>query len=387
LLAINNIQLIKEDRVSHKIKIPWAKPEIGKEELNAVIETFNSNWLTTGKKVKSLEQYLSKFLDIEHAIAVSNGTDAIDVALKTIGVGQGHEVIVPASSYIATASAVSYQNAMPVFVDIDAKTMNIQPERIIEAISENTRAIIFIDYGGYPAEGDKVRAIAKEYNIPVILDGAHSIGTLFKGETTISQNEISTMSFHMAKTFTTVEGGMVFTKNDNWAEEIRIRINQGESGLEKYDHVLLGTNARMTDIAASIGLEQCKKIDQILLSRKNIAQQYDQFFKNSENIFYLIDTTDSTNSYFLYPIHIDNRDMIAKELLIDYGIDTRVSWPKAIYDQSLYKLGDNPFKKFDCPNAEISTKKVLNLPMFPSMTNDQVSYVAKTLIKLTNSKL
>jgi perosamine synthetase len=369
--------------MSEKIKIPWAKPEIGSEELDAVTQVFNSNWLTTGIKVKALEEKLSDFLEIKHAIAVSNGTDAIDVVLKTIGIKAGDEVILPASSYIATASAISYQNAIPVFVDIDSKSMNIDPMKIREAISEKTKAIIFIDYGGYPSQGDKIRSIASEYNIPVILDGAHSIGTFHKGQTTISQNEVSTMSFHMAKTFTTVEGGMIFTKNDDWAEEIRIRINQGESGKEKYDHVLLGTNARMTDISAAIGLEQFKKLDWILSSRKNVAQMYDNFFSEVDSIFYLSDTEDSKNSYFLYPVQIEERDYIASQLLEQFGVDTRISWPKAIYEQTLYASGDNPFRKYNCANTESSTRKVLNLPLFPSMTEGQVSYVAESLIKLT----
>ena len=369
--------------MSMKIKIPWAKPEIGAEELDAVTQVFKSDWLTTGKRVKALEEKLSDFLDIKHSIAVSNGTDAIDVVLKTIGVKAGDEVIIPASSYIATASAVSYQNAIPVFVDIDPKSMNINPAKVRQAISDKTKAIIFIDYGGYPAQGDEVRAIASEHNIPVILDGAHSIGTFYKGKTTISQSEVSTMSFHMAKTFTTVEGGMIFTKNDDWAEEIRIRINQGESGKKKYDHVLLGTNARMTDISAAIGLEQFKKLDWILSSRKNIAEIYDNFFSQTDSIIYLSDSEISRNSYFLYPIQIDERDYIANQLLEKYGIDTRISWPKAIYEQALYSSGDNPFKKYDCSNTELSTRRILNLPLFPSMTEDQVAYVSESLMKLT----
>jgi len=366
--------------------IPWAKPEIGDEELNEVIRTFKTGWLTTGKNVKNLESGLAEYFGIKNAIAVSNGTDAIDVVLKTLGIGPGDEVIIPAFSYIATASAVTYQGAIPVFVDISLDTMNILPEKIEAAVSEKTKAIMYIDYGGNPAEGDKIRAVGEKIGVPVILDGAHSIGTVYQGNSTISKHVISTMSFHMAKTFTTVEGGMIFTQNDDWDREIRIRINQGESGKEKYDHILLGTNARMTDIQAAIGLGQLKKLDFILSGRANAANLYNEYFLDYKGLINIPSNRgNEINSYFLYPILINNRDKVANALKENYGIDTRISWPKPIYEQTLYSSGGHLFKKNDCPNTEIICKKVLNLPMFPSMNDDDINYVANSLISELSS--
>lgn len=367
--------------------IPWAMPEIGDEELNEVIRTFKTGWLTTGKNVKKLESGLAEYLSIKNAIAVSNGTDAIDVVLKTLGIGFGDEVIIPAFSYIATASAVTYQGAIPVFVDISLDTMNILPEKIEAAISKKTKAIMYIDYGGNPAEGDKIRAIGEKIGVPVILDGAHSIGTVYEGNSTISKHEISTMSFHMAKTFTTVEGGMIFTQNDEWDREIRIRINQGESGQGKYDHILLGTNSRMSDLNAAIGLGQLKKLDLILSGRANVANLYNEFFAEYKDLIHTpFNEGDLINSYFLYPVLINNRDKVANALKEKYGIDTRISWPKPIYEQTLYSSRDNLYKKNDCPNTEKVCKKILNLPMFPSMNVDDLHYVAHSLISELKSQ-
>jgi len=365
------------------IKIPWAKPFIDDEEKNQILDVLDSGWLTTGEKVKALESGLAKYLDIKHAIAVSNGTDAIDIVLKTLGIIQDDEVIIPAHSYISTASAITYQNAIPVFVDIDPITQNILPEKIIEAVTDKTKAIMYIDYGGNPADYDKIKSIGKAKGIPIILDGAHSIGTIYKGSSTISKNEISTISFHMAKVLTTVEGGMIFTSNDEWNREIRIRINQGESGKGQYDHILLGTNARMTDLQAAIGLGQLKKLDNMLRLRSEIAKKYDDYFLQYSDIMKvsMAKHKNSTNSYFLYPIQLNNRNVIATNLIEKYGIDTRIAWPKPIYEQTLYKSKKYQFKKFDCTNAEIVCSKVLNLPMYPSMDDNEIAYVATSLIK------
>ena len=366
-----------------KIKIPWAKPHISEEERIELMDAFNSGWLSSGPKVKSFESKLASYLEIKNAIAVSNGTDAIDIVLKTLGIDKNDEVIIPAHSYISTASAISYQNAVPVFVDIDQNTQNILVDNIVEAINQKTKAIMFIDYGGNPADHDKIRAIGEAHNLPVILDGAHSLGTTFKGRPTISINEISTMSFHMAKVLTTVEGGMIFTSNDEWNDEIRVRINQGESGNGQYDHMLLGTNSRMTDLQAAIGLGQLKKIDKMLNSRKNIAKKFDRYFSDHKDLITVSSTNikDSSNAYFLYPIQIKDRDLVAKNLKEKYGIDTRISWPKPIYNQKLYSNGSNTYKKYECINAERFCSEVLNLPMYAFMKDEEIDYIATNLIK------
>jgi len=366
-----------------KIRIPWAKPEIGAEELNEVLDSFENNWLTMGPKVRELERLFSEFLQVPHAIAVSNGTVALDIILKIVGIGHDDEVIVPAMTYFATVAAVSYQGATPVFVDIDRTSFNLDPDRIVAAISEKTKAIIFIDYGGNPSNYNEIAKIGREFDIPVLQDGAQSLGAIYKGHPMGAQTEISTMSFHMAKTMTTVEGGMIFTHRDDWKEEALSRRNQGEPRGGKYKHVLLGTNARMTDLQAGIGLAQFKKMKSMLNKRRQVAEEYDREFQKYEDKIKVVSTSyeNSSNAYFFYPILIENRDKIAASLLDKHGIDTRIAYPMPVYEQEVYKSGALKSRKMHCPVAEEVTSKILNLPIFPSMTHDMIAEVCDKLLE------
>ena len=366
-----------------KIKIPWAKPEIGEEELNEVVDSFKNDWLTMGPKVRKLEQEIASFLKVPHAIAVSNGTIALDIALKTLGVGPGDEVIVPAMTYFATASTVSYQNAIPVFVDIDKTSYNLDPSRLEEAINGKTKAIIFIDYGGNPSNYNGIAAVGKKHKIPVLQDGAQSLGAIYQDHPMGAQTEISTISFHMAKVMTTVEGGMILTHKDELKEEILSRRNQGEPKGGKYKHVFLGTNARMTDIQAAIGLAQFRKLDEMLYKRSQVAEKYNQRFSEYQDKVTTASTIDgnSSNAYFFYPILIENRDQVAVSLLDKHGIDTRIAYPMPLYKQDVFASGKLEYRKMNCTIADEITSRILNLPIFPSMTDDMISEVCDKILE------
>lgn len=363
-------------------KIPWAQPDIGKEELFEIIDSFKANWLTMGPKTKKLEEKLSSFLEVPYAIAVSNGTVALDLALKALGVGVGDEVIVPAMTYFATVSAVCYQGAVPVFVDIDDQTHNLDPLKIEKAITKKTKVIVFIDYGGNPADYDKIAEIGRKHNIQVLQDGAQSLGAIYKNKPVGAQARVSTMSFHMAKIMTTVEGGMIFTHDPQIMEELLTRRSQGECRNTKYKHTILGTNARITDLQAAIGVAQFEKLPKFLEARKQIAGRYGQLFaENKEKIKTVtVNFKNSSNSYFFYPILIDQRDHIANILREKYNIDTRIAYPRPVYDQPVFVSKKLSFRKMDCPVTERFTTQVLNLPIFYGMTDEQIKYVAKAVL-------
>ena len=362
-----------------KIVIPWAKPDINKEELNEIKDSFKSNWLTQGPKVKLFEKKMSNFCNARYAIAVSNGTLALDIALKTIGIKSGDEVILPAMTYISTASMISYQNAIPVFVDIKEKNFNIDPDKIEKAITKKTKAIMFIDYGGNPSDINKILKIGKKYGLKIIQDGAQSLGARYNGKPVGANAEISTMSFHMAKILSCIEGGMIFTNSKKYRDEILMRRSHGEEKPGDYIHHILGTNARLTDLQAAIGLSQFKKLKFFLRQRKKVAKIYNNLFSDSRKILLPEVNKNSSNAYFFYPILIDNRDRIAKKLKEKYGIDTRIAYKMPIYKQNLYRKKIAKFKKSKCIVAENVTKKILNLPIYPTLKLNQILYIAKSI--------
>tara|TARA_X000000950_G_scaffold184947_1_gene224021 strand:- start:39270 stop:40379 length:1110 start_codon:yes stop_codon:yes gene_type:complete len=367
-----------------KIKIPWAMPLIDSKELNQVKESFKSQMFTQGKKVLKFEDKILKHFNSKYVAAVSNGTVALDLALKALDIKNGDEIIVPAISYISSASSISYQGATPVFVDVDINNCCIDTKKIKAAISKKTKAIIFIDYGGNPADHKDLRKISKKYKIPLIHDAAQSLGSKYLKKALGQTGLISTMSFHMAKVITTVEGGAVFSNSKTIHEKIKVLRNIGEPKNKKYQHELLGTNARMTELQAGIGIEQIDKLNFILKQRNRVAKTYNKFFLNNKNIKLFKTLPKYKNANFFYPILIKNRDYVSKKLLRDYSIDTRIAYPKPIYKQNLYKNGKNKFKKFNCKNAEYISKHILNLPIFPQMNLKEIEYVVLSLNKVIN---
>ena len=363
------------------IKIPWAKPDIGKEEFDEIKNSFENNWFTLGPKVKLFEKQMANYCNAPYSAAVSNGTVALDIALKTIGISPGDEIIVPAMTYFSTASSVSYQNAVPVFVDIDKESYNLDPGKIVQSITNKTKAIMFIDYGGNASDQSNIFEIAKKYNLTVVQDGAQSLGGTYHGKPMGANAEISTMSFHLAKNLTCIEGGMVFTHNKNFFKQIMMRRNQGEVNNRKYEHLALGTNARMTDLQAGIGLAQFKKLPKFLKERKRVAKIYDELFKESKLDIKVPKTkhSDTTNAYFFYPILLNGRNNIAQALRSKYGIDTRIAYSMPVYDQHLYKSGQAKCRHTACPVAEEVTKKILNLPIFPSMDEKSIKTVVNAI--------
>ncbi len=361
-------------------KIPWAQPEIDESELKQVLDSFDVNWLTMGPKVKKFEQTMADYLGVTEAIAVTNGTVALDLALKCLGIGPGDEVIVPAMTYFATASAVSYQHATPVFVDIDSTSFNLDPDKIEKALSPKSKAIMFIDYGGNPANIEGIKEVAKKHNLILLHDAAQSLGGIYQGKLLGAHTPVSTMSFHMAKVMTTVEGGMIFTNIKELAEELRIRRNQGESA--KYLHSHLGTNARMTDLNAAIGLAQFKKLPWMLKERQRVSKRYDDHFKNHQRIQVAsCQRSNSQNSYFFYPVLVNGRDSVVDHLKKN-GIDTRIAYSLPPYKQELYSKERVTFRKMNCPVAEEFTSKVINLPIFPSLDNEKIDTIASEVLKV-----
>ena len=358
------------------MKVPWARLYIDDDELNEVVKVVKSTWLSMGPKVQELEEKMAHYIGVKHAIAVNSGTAALDVALKVLGISAADEVIVPAMAYIATVNSVMYQHATPVFADIDMKTYNIDPVDVQRKITDKTKCIIPIDYGGQSANYDVLRKIAVGNNLFIVEDGAPGLGGGYNGRKLCSFGDLSITSFHAAKVFTTIEGGMVFTDNDEYARKARIIRSQGEDPEKKYHHPLLGHNYRITDMNGAIGLAQFGRLEDIMESRSRAAGYYLSKLEEDGAITLPYVEPFNVHAWFLFPVLISNRNKVM-DYLAEKGISTNVSWPMPVYDQEVYK----PYKKEACPVAEEVTKRILCLPMFFKITREEQDYVIENLIQ------
>jgi len=352
------------------MKIPWAIPNIKKEDIDAVSKVLETGWFSMGARVKEFEEKMASYLKIKHAIGVNTGTAALDIAFKCLNIKKGDEVIIPALSYIATGNTVFYNNGTPVFVDID-DTLNIDTTLIEKKITDKTKAIVNIDLGGNVSNYSELTSISKDYDIPLIVDGAQSLGSRYKDTKCCTHGLINTTSFHIAKILTTVEGGMVFSNDDNINEKARIIRNQGESS--KYIHNMLGNNYRMMDLIAALGCSQINRIDETLKERR---EKVDYYKENLKNVEYPKELANTYNSYFFFLILVDNRDKLNK-YLNENGIGTRITYPLPLNEQPVFSEISN--KIF--PIAKKISQRIISLPIYNKITREEQDYIIEKINK------
>ncbi|MGC8543419.1 MAG: DegT/DnrJ/EryC1/StrS family aminotransferase [Vulcanisaeta sp.] len=248
------------------------RPWLSDEDINLVVDVLKSGQLSAigGKWNTLLEQELAKYLGAKHVITVSNGTTALHVALKALGIGPGDEVITTPFTFAASATTILHSNAIPVFADIDRETLNISPSSIEDVITDRTKAIIVVHLAGYPAEMDEIMKIAQERGLYVIEDTAQALGAIYRGKMAGSIGHVGTFSFYPTKTITTGEGGAVATNDDNVARMARLLRSHGETG--KYYYEILGYNYRMTEFQAALGYSQLRRIEEIIKRKESFAK-------------------------------------------------------------------------------------------------------------------
>jgi len=362
-----------------KRQIPIARPVLGSEEEEAVRTVLQSGMLVQAQKVQSFEEAFADYIGVDHAIAVTNGTIALDLALKTLNLNPRDEAIVPAFSFIATANCVLFQGAKPVFADIDPRTFNISSSDVNEKITARTRAIIPVHLFGQPASMDPLKEIAQDHNLFLIEDAAQSHGAEYKGQKTGSLGDIGCFSFYATKNMTTGEGGMITTNNSELARKIRLLRDHGQT--EKYHHTILGYNYRMTELSAAIGLVQLKKLDELNETRIKNATMLNAGIANLHGLTPPYVEKSSRHVFYQYVIRVEDNYPLERNKLADYlkemGIGTAVHYPMPIYKQPAYRqLG---YDKTSCPVTEESCRRVLSLPVHPSVTEKDIQY---TIAKL-----
>jgi dTDP-4-amino-4,6-dideoxygalactose transaminase len=376
-------------------------PDIGEEEIQSVAETLRSGWLTTGAKVHQLEKDFARYTGALNAVAVNSGTAALHLALDAIGIKEGDEVIVPTMTFTATAEVVLYFRAKPVLVDCEPDTLNIDPDKIKEKITPKTRAIIPVHFGGQPCEMDRILNLARKHGLKVVEDAAHALPTHYRGKMVGAIGDITCFSFYVTKPITTGEGGMATTDNSEWAERMRMMSLHGISkdawkrysseGSWYYEVVSPGYKYNLTDIAAAMGIEQLKKCEKFWQARRRIAAAYDRAFSDVPEIRTPVLRSDGQHAWHLYVIQLNlerlriNRNEFV-EALKKENIGTSVHFiPLHLHPYYRNAFGYEPG---DFPKASEAFNRIISLPIYPTMTEQDVHRVIATVreIALRNGK-
>lgn len=367
--------------------IPYGRQTIEQDDIDAVVEVLRSDWLTTGPTIARFEAAIAEYVGARHAVAVSSGTAALHAAMFALGIGSGDEVIVPPLSFVATANAVLYQGGIPVFTDVEADGLLIDPEQVERKITARTKAIIAVDYAGQPCDYDALRQVADRHGLSLVADSCHSLGAEYRGGKVGTLADLTVFSFHPVKPITTGEGGMVVTSREDYVERMKVFRNHGitsdhhqraQKNLWRYQMTELGYNYRMTDIQAALGLSQLKKLDSWIKYRKELAKYYKEELTDCPGVSLLTQYSERKSAWHLFVVRIADgrRDDLFQQLRASkIGVNVHYG---LIYRHPYYsrtRLQTVP----DCPSAEIAANEILSLPIFPGMNQDQTKEISKKI--------
>lgn len=373
--------------------LPFALPDISDEEINAVVHCMRSGWLTTGPMAKQFEADFSNYLGAKHSIAINSASMGLQLAMEALGIKEGDEVIMPTYTFSATGMMAVHLGAVPVLADVNPHTLNIDPKSIEKKITQKTKAIIVVHIAGLACPLDEIKAIAKSHNLKVIEDAAHCLPTTYKGRLIgNSTSDATIFSFYATKTITTGEGGMIVTASDEVAKRCQIMRLHGISrdAFDRYtargakwfyEIVAPGYKCNLTDVAASIGIEQLKKANRFHERRSQIAKMYNQHLSDLP-IELPSDALDGdTHSWHLYIIKLKSDAKIKRDDFIikmdELGVGCSVHFiPLHYHPYWQEKLG---VKKGDFPNAEKAFESAVSLPLYTKMTDDDVMKVIKAV--------
>ena len=376
------------NNASNEIQVPFHRAPVGEEEVQAVSEVIRSGWLTMGPKTFEFEKEFAKYVGAKHAIAVSTGTAALHLSLEAAGVKAGDEVLLPTTTFTATAEAVTYVGARPVLVDIDTDTMNIDPEDAARRITPKTKAIIPVHLGGQPCDMDEIQALAGVNHLRVVEDAAHALPSEYRGKRVGQISEFTCFSFYATKTLTTGEGGMITTDNHQAAERMRLmRLHGIERDAWKryrgdgswfYEVLEAGFKYNLTDFQSAMGLVQLAKSDSMRLAREAIAHRYSDGFSSFDELVVPTIRPDRRTSWHLYVLRlrldrlkIDRNSFI--ETLRRRGVACSVHFIP-LHLQPYYRQAHG-YQRGDFPRAEQEYHSCLSLPIYPGMTDPEINHV------------
>lgn len=376
-------------------KIFYGHQCLDEADYQAVLDVLKSDYLTCGPKISELERRLCEITGAKYAVAVSNGTAALHIACLAAGVGEGDEVITTPITFAASANCALYCGARPVFADINEKTYNIDPDSVRAHVTERTRAVVAVDYTGQSAQLDELLEICREHGLLLITDGAHSIGTKYKGRPTGSIADMTTFSFHPVKTVTAGEGGAVLTNDEKLYEKLSLFRTHGitrnpalmsrePDGPWYYEQVELGYNYRMTDIQAGLLISQLNKLEVFKARRREIVRKYDEAFSELPQIVVQQEIPESDTTRHLYILRIDPERLTIDrkqffEALGAENVCCNVHYIPVYYFPYYQKLG---YQKGLCPKAEKLYEEIISLPLYYGMSDQDVEDVIAAVKKI-----
>jgi|Deesub1362A_J573_1020465.scaffolds.fasta_scaffold00708_7 perosamine synthetase len=362
--------------------IPIARPIIEEEEIERVISVLKSGQLAQGEVVKEFEQAFSDYIGTSYAVAVCNGTVALDLALKAAKIGPGDEVITTPFSFISTANTILYQGAKPIFADIEESTFNINPEDVQNKITSKTKAVVGVHLFGHPFDVRALLEICEDYKLVLIEDCAQAHGAEYEGKR-VGSFSIGCFSFYPTKNMTTGEGGMITTNDEDLARVCRLIRNHGEA--EKYLHILLGYNYRMTNIQAAIGLAQLNKLDFFNEIRIKNAEYLNKKLK-IKGLVTPVKKRNVKHVYHQYVIKVEKDFPLSRDELMRHlrerGIGCAIHYPKPIFEQPIYRELGYTRENTRCPISIEVADKVLSLPVHPGLTEEDLRYIVNTINNL-----
>lgn len=374
--------------------LPYGRQSVDEADIQAVVQVLRGDWLTTGPKVAEFEQKFAEFVGAKHAVSVNSGTAALHAAMFALGIGPGDEVIVPPMTFAATANCVVFQGGAPIFVDVEPDTLLLDPNQVEAKITSHTKAIIAVDYAGQPCDYDALRAIANRYGLALVDDACHAIGGNYKGRSVGSLVDLNTFSLHPVKHITTGEGGVITTDDSVLARKMRVFRNHGITtdhrqrsmlGSWFYEMVDLGYNYRLTDFQCALGISQLRKLAGWVARRQEIAGCYDAAFADMPEVEPLKVEPYVSHAYHLYVIRLNldllpvDRSVIFQALRAE-GIGVNVHYIP-VHLHPFYRQHFNTSQGL-CPVAEDAYQQIITLPIFPAMSDDDITDVINAINKV-----